>query len=209
MGTRNLTCVQKDGKLIVAKYCQWDGYINGQGKIIVDFIVNKFNKDIFIEKLSNIKDITDKSLNALWKKCGAKDNAQFVSMDVSDKFAKKYPHLHRDMGGAILESIQNSTDTVFLRNDKEFAKDSLFCEYAYVLNLDTDTLDVYTGFKTKKSSDSIFYNREKDKVEKRGDGEIYYPIGLLCSLKFSLIQKLGVDKAVKRIENKEKKEERK
>ena len=38
MGTRNLTCVIKDGKYRVAQYGQWDGYPEGQGMNILNFL---------------------------------------------------------------------------------------------------------------------------------------------------------------------------
>ena len=208
MGTRNLTCVQKDGELVVAKYCQWDGYPKGQGKIIIDFIAKKFDKKLFISKLANVKTISEKKLKSLWEKCGANSNSEFVSLDVSDKFAKQYPHLHRDMGGTVLAFIQDSDGEVLLQNDKEFAKDSLFCEYAYVLNLDTDSLDICNGFQKENPADSIFYNSKKYRpTKKKGDGSVYYPIGFLMSIPFSSIKKNGVAKTIKQIEKKEKKDD--
>ena len=39
MGTRNLTLVKdKEGKTKVAQYGQWDGYPEGQGSTILNFI---------------------------------------------------------------------------------------------------------------------------------------------------------------------------
>jgi hypothetical protein len=41
MGTRNLTkVIDKDGITRVAQYGQWDGYPEGQGKSMLDFISN-------------------------------------------------------------------------------------------------------------------------------------------------------------------------
>jgi hypothetical protein len=45
-----------------------------------------------------------------------------------------------------------------LKNSKSFAADSLFCEWAYVINLDNDTLEIYKGFNTKRlSKEERFY----------------------------------------------------
>jgi hypothetical protein len=38
MGTRNLTRVICDGKTKVAQYGQWDGYPEGQGKTVLNFL---------------------------------------------------------------------------------------------------------------------------------------------------------------------------
>lgn len=43
MGTRNLTCVVKNNKYVVAQYGQWDGYPTGQGQTIVEFILGNNN----------------------------------------------------------------------------------------------------------------------------------------------------------------------
>ena len=201
MGTRNLTCVLHNGELVVAKYCQWDGHIYSQGKIIIEFIKNKFDKDLFIKKLKNVKQISTKELKKLWTKCGADPNSEWVDLDVGNKFGKKYPHLERDMGGKILEFIQSSKGIIKLDNDKNFAKDSLFCEYCYVLNLDEDTLDIYTGFCKEKPSKSIFFDSAVDVVDEGG----YYPVNKLMSIDFKTIKRLKVDTIV----NKAKKEQEK
>ena len=38
-----------------------------------------------------------------------------------------------------------------LVNEKAFAGDSLFCEWAYVLDLDKETLEIYHGFNKDKA----------------------------------------------------------
>ena len=41
--------------------------------------------------------------------------------------------------------------TGFMIDNEDFLKDSLFCEWAYIINLDTNKLEVYEGFQTTKS----------------------------------------------------------
>lgn len=54
-------------------------------------------------------------------------------------------NLSEDMIGAgILKHILAGNIT-HLIDEKDFAKDSLFCEYAYLLNLDTQALEIYSS----------------------------------------------------------------
>lgn len=39
-------------------------------------------------------------------------------------------------------------EKIYLENSVNFLKDSLFCEYAYIYNIDTEKLEFYTGFQT-------------------------------------------------------------
>jgi len=204
MGTRNLTCVQKDNKIVVSQYCQWDGYPDGQGTTVVEFIKNKFDKDLFIQKLKNVKQITQKEYKALWIECGADPDNSWVSMDISKKFNEKYPHLYRDFGAEVLEFIQNSDSAIKLNNDKDFAKDSLFCEWVYVLNLDEDTLDVYSGFVTKEPEASIFYNPEKDEPQQKTADDKYYPVEKIISFKIRIIKIRKAETTIKEMEKAEK-----
>ena len=100
MGTRHLTCVVKDGEFKVAQYGQWDGYLNGQGKIICDFIIKRLQKprclSTFKKRVDQVKQVDGKYVEKLWAKVGAKNG--LATMDVSDKFKATYPNLHRDFG---------------------------------------------------------------------------------------------------------------
>lgn len=143
MGTRNLTVVYKDGELKVAQYCQWDGYPSGQGVTVLDFLkTNDLN--LFAQKIGQCAWLSDEGFSDLWKSVGA-DGTGFVSMEISDKFREKFPHLHRDTGAKILGLIHDS-DGLPLVNSISFAADGLFCEWAYVIDLDAQTLEVYSGF---------------------------------------------------------------
>jgi hypothetical protein len=147
MGTRHLTMVQHKGEIRIAQYGQWDGYPIGQGKTIVHFIQDSMDINLFKKNIEQIKEISEEDLEKLWIKCGATKGDSMVDLETSSKFENKYPHLHRDCGANILHYIQNGIKEV--QNQLDFAKDSLFCEWGYIINLDTKKLEVYQGFNKK------------------------------------------------------------
>ena len=55
MGTRNLIVIRHEGELKVGKYCQYDGFIEGQGKLLFGFLRDPENTTRLIEGLSHIK----------------------------------------------------------------------------------------------------------------------------------------------------------
>ena len=139
MGTRNLTCVVKDGKYRVAKYCQWDGYPNGQGITILAFLqgLTKTRMATFKAKIEKCRFITDADADAL-----------VASIDSTGADPEKsLPSLYRDMGGTILEFIMKSEEeSIPLLDRLSFAGESLFCEWAYVIDLDKGVFEVHKGF---------------------------------------------------------------
>ncbi|MBN8643471.1 MAG: hypothetical protein J0L86_16790 [Flavobacteriales bacterium] len=149
MGTRNLTMVIQDQQTKVAQYGQWDGYPEGQGLTILSFLEEKTN----IEKLKQIlpkvrfenkQDMKQKS--EFFKSMGAEDG--WMNMEQADQFHKRYPLLTRNLGGEILSKMLEYANQkeIVLVNSEDFALDSLFCEWAYVVDLDKNTLEVYKGF---------------------------------------------------------------
>lgn len=172
MGTRNLTCVVKDGDYKVAQYGQWDGYPEGQGATILEFLSSGLDRKLFESRLDDCVFITDEQIEKLWSK-GVK------------QFGTMYPELSRDTGAEILSLIQKSTAPVWLSNGIEFAKDGLFCEWCYVIDLDKNTFEVYEGFgKTSMSEDERFY---ADKV----DGSGYFPVHHVVSFCLDDLPTLG------------------
>jgi hypothetical protein len=158
MGTRNLTMAILDGELKVAQYGQWDGYPIGQGATICKFLqetdIPKFKKTL--------------------------KKVKFIRDDIEEQDPKLTQEFSRDTGAEILTLIRDR-GIKRLIDSSGFAADSLFCEYAYVLNFDTEVLEVYRGFNLSnlEPHDRFFYLREYDK---KSDG--YEPIKLWKMIPF-------------------------
>lgn len=148
MGTRHLTCVFKDGSYKVAQYGQWDGYPSGQGNDILNFLRSNLDREKFFANLAQTYVPNDAQI--------AQMNARLQAGGVS--LVDLYPSLSRDTGGGILELIQNTTEPLPLFIKTNFAAESLFCEWAYVIDFDKGTFEVFEGFnKTPLAETERFY----------------------------------------------------
>lgn len=128
MGTRNLTMVLLGGEIRVAQYGQWDGYPAGHGATVLEFLKTADLK-IFAEKVSKCRPITQ-------------DDADRIG----ENWVNTHPHLSRDAGADILQMIMDAQEPLLLKISTNFVKDSLFNEYSYLIDLDTNTLEFYEGF---------------------------------------------------------------
>ena len=175
MGTRNLTCVYKNGEYRVAQYGhrvaqygQWDGYPEGQGVTILEFL-HRVNMDEFKTAIDNCRWITKEELDEI---NDGIDKGYIVN------WQKRYLELSRDTGGEILEVITFKNKRI-LQNSLDFANNSLFCEWAYVVDLDQNTFEVYKGFNKEKLSETErFYNVENNEKD-------YKPVKFLKSFDLS------------------------
>ena len=169
MGTRNLTMVLSKKKIKVAQYGQWDGYPTGQGKTIAKFL-QRLNVEKFKEKIDNVVFADDKELQGL-----------FDTLEQTGNIDKLPPEYRRDTAAEILTLI-NKGKAKQLRNDLDFAADSLFCEWAYLINLDNQTVEVYQGFnKNPLTKKDRFYKLD---LKKNNVSDQYHPIKLVKKYKF-------------------------
>ena len=185
MGTRNLVAVVSNGEFKVAQYGQWDGYPSGQGSTVCEFLQEKLDLEKFKSAVNDCKYLDKDELNQKWATAGADLNNKdgFVTMEVSDKFKRTNPTLSRDAGAEVLEMIQDHGSRE-LKNSIDFAGDSLFCEWAYVVDLDNNVLEVYKGFNQKPLDPSErFYSHALPTESHRKD--YYYPIKLVKKLSFT------------------------
>jgi hypothetical protein len=182
MGTRNLTMVIQNEKPVISQYGQWDGYPSGNGVKILVFL-RSTSIDKFKEKLKNVRFTTDKDVDEIQnylKSIGSING--WVNMEQSAKFDKKYPYLSRDIGCGILDLVYNSKSEMLISDHTGFAADSLFSEYAYVIDLDKEVFEIYTGFNKKPlGKTQRFKYLEKDM---KSDDE-YYPIRMVKKYKLS------------------------
>ena len=152
MGTRHLTIVVKNKEYKVAQYGQWDGYPSGQGKTVYEFL----STEDLIKFSSEIDKIT------------------FIPKDTKETFdARENPELGRDIGSSVLYMIQ-AGEVSRLFNMIEFAADSLYCEFAYLIDLDKWTLEVYKGFnKQPLNENDRFFSMSTN-------SDTYFPIKMVA-----------------------------
>ena len=124
MGTRGLTKVIKNDKVVVAQYGQWDHYPSGQGLTALRFLRDEAN----VDKL-------DKGLYWLYE-VESKDVGEIVDRIGEDNFVTAYPSLIRDTGAEILELIANAKGALPVLLDTDFENDELFCEGVFTVDLD-------------------------------------------------------------------------
>lgn len=170
MGTRSLTMVYIDGEYKVAQYGQWDGYPEGQGVICLHFLRDEMKEEKFREALKEVRYLNRSDISDIWKEFGADEEGMIRSED-ADRLKRAYPELNRDTAAKILNMIQErKLKAPGLQNNLEFAADSLFCEWAYVIDLDKRTFEVYEGFNTKEleETDRFYFLKNKEEGKYHG-----------------------------------------
>lgn len=179
MGTRSLTIVKHSGEYKVAQYGQWDGYPEGQGVRALQFAQKisamnprlKFTRKVDVVQVASKEYIDD--INARVDDGSLKD------------WAETYPELSRDTGAKILDMIMDRSSGLTLNNDINFAADSLFCEWAYVIDLDENRFEVYEGFNRVPLSPKDRFYFLMDKIPTNYSTQ-YYPIRLYPCAKWNL-----------------------
>ena len=174
MGTRNLTIIFADDEYKVAQYGQYDGYPYGQGATALQFL-HQVKPNILKKRCNNVKILTEDIRKARWLEFNVDiTNKPYVEFKVAQKFEKKYPELSRGTGAVILDIIYKSKQDLHLENSIDFIADSLFCEWAYLVDLDHQTFEVYKGFNKEPLDESdrffSFYDSNEDSE--------YYPCKL-------------------------------
>jgi hypothetical protein len=170
MGTRHLIAVKLDNDLKVAQYGQWDGYPDGQGVSVLTFLRSLAGdrRDDFASKVRALR----------WATADDLSKAQ-AEIEASGKsVAMTFPEYSRDTSADLLHLIDVGRVTV-VKDDRSFAGDGLFCEWAYLVDLDKNTLEVYEGFQ-QGTVHGYFANYE------RGGSE-YAPVTLRQSFDLSAL----------------------
>lgn len=186
MGTRHLIGVVADGDFKIAQYGQWDGYFSGQGATVCEFIRAQLRspegRSYFRNQLNKCRFISSEERERLWNRIPDTKPAQngWASYEDGKRFGQRYPSLTRDTGAKILFLVQQATEEVPLSDARSFAGDSLFCEFAYILDMDNEVLEVYTGFNKKPVPEGERFST----MSPSKDDPEYYPIRLLLKMPF-------------------------
>ncbi len=158
MGTRHLVCVIKDKKPVIAQYGHYDGYPECRGVEVLEFLRTKFDADGFIENIPLI---------------------QYVSEEVRESRNRQPHSLSLHASGDIIGIVQEATKVVEVVNSYSFAQDSMFCEWCYVVDLDTNMFEIYKGWNQTPLGESDRFFDPKAPLAKADDD--YYAVKLLWS----------------------------
>lgn len=89
--------------------------------------------------------------------------------------------LDRGTAAKVLEYVWTNPDgleTIPLTNHIDFAGESLFCEWAYVIDLDRQTFEVFKGFNQEVLAPTERFARSPTKPAHPGDSGQYHPVKL-------------------------------
>lgn len=181
MGTRGTYGFRKDG-VDKLTYNHFDSYPDWLGRKVVEFCKNHNVEELhkIFDKIVMVNE-GDTPTEAQINECI--ENG-FANFSVSSGYSTDWYCLLRNCQGD-LECLADAENHAYMTNGNNFIKDSLFCEYAYIINLDDEVLEFYEGFQ-KKPQKGNRYGITDD----RG----YYPCKL--SLTFPLDEIDDVNKIV-------------
>jgi len=147
MSTSGLVGI-KIGKQRKYTYNHSDSYPTGLGQEVVKFCKTVTDWDAFKANAKKVKlvDEDDKATNAQINKY-----IRFANTDVGEGELNSWYCLLRSIQGiGVLEQILLG-NLEHMIDSNEFIKESLFCEYAYIINLDTMKLEMYEGYQKAKN----------------------------------------------------------
>lgn len=154
MSTRGLYGFRKNGQDKLT-YNHWDSYPDCLGKTIVEFC-----KQTSIAEMNKIFD------QIILVNEGSKPTKQqivecieYYDDSVGNQNIKDWYCLLRDAQGNPNVYKQGLK---YMIDNKNFIKESLFCEYAYIINLDENILEFYVGFQDEFDINNRYGTEQTD-----------------------------------------------
>ena len=152
MSTRGYYGIKKKGELKGA-YNHFDSYPSGLGQDLVKTI-NKIKKEDRLRVLSETFDyiqLIDSNIEPTQEQIEACKKANVIDLGVSNRSEKDWYCLLRKTQGDL--SIYINKVIPYMENGNAFIDDELFCEWAYIINLDTQKFEVIYGWDIRQKAE--------------------------------------------------------
>lgn len=144
MSTRGYLGIQKKEEL-KGQYNHFDSYIEGGlGQSLVEYL-NSIDKERLTNILSETFDyieLVDENTKPTQEQIEYCIKNGLVDINVGDQSLEDWYCLLRLTQGDLEQYVERKCK--YMLNGNNFLKDDIFCEYGYVINLDTNKLDIYT-----------------------------------------------------------------
>ena len=178
MGTRGIYGFRKN-EVDKLTYNHYDSYPEVLGRNIVEFIGNHT-----IEELNKIYDkIIMVDNESIPTEEQIKECEKYTDLSVSQQTTQDWYCLLRDTQGDL---SAYDDDLKYMIDNADFILDGLFCEYGYIINLDTNRLEIYRG--GQKEIDPTNRYTIEDEVAEENMG--YYPCKMVAEIDLKMIQGL-------------------
>lgn len=166
MGTRSLICIYYRGRFVVSQYSQWGGYPEGYGQEILRFLLEPGNIELLKEGLRYITTLTDVGIEEIYDTVrqevesgpyAENMSVHHIATVVDQEVASRWPSLSYDAGAKILEIVTQGTaeKRVFIVQKLGITDDY---EWAYVVDLDQNTFEVFGGVESKEKAPTTRFN---------------------------------------------------
>lgn len=196
MGTRGAVGfrINKEDKVT---YNHSDSYPHGLGQDVLDFIKNNTLEDMkrAAYNLMMVNEEVEPTEQQI-KECEPWTNTSVSKQSVKDWYC-----LLRNAQGNLNAYIDGLK---YMNDGRDFLLDSLFCEYAYVINMDTQELEFYSGFNKKAL---VRKGRYANKQADKGRPNDYYGVALLFKTPLTEIQNANKEQISQLISKMDKKAE--
>lgn len=158
-------------------YNHHDSYPSRLGQKILDFIHQHSLEEIhkIAKRIQMIREYDDKGNDITLTSDQAKACEKYTNTSVGVSWKKLT--WHQALNGA-QGNLEAYGKVGYMPNNKGFLHHSLHCEYAYLINLDEETLEVYEGFQKSPPE-----GRYKDIPMNKDNG--YYAVSLVNEFKLS------------------------
>ena len=176
MGTRGAFGVRIDGTDKVS-YNHFDSYPEGLGANIVNQLNDLINSHGIDGIKAMARDLRMVSEDETPTDVDVKRLSGFANLAVSKQSTSDWYCLLREAQGQLDVLLR---DAKVMIDSRDFLLDSLFCEYAYIANLDTEVLEVYRGFQTTQPSRSRYKGRSRPDAK-------YYAVELVAEYPLSAL----------------------
>lgn len=162
MGTRAVTYVIEDGMTHIASYTYSDGYPDGYGLLLMNFLTNTKNVKLLRERMRNVKDVS-------------KESDALKTNDFNDRWFDNYIESHPEFsyfgGMDFFEDVIGSDYVTY----RMFSGDPRGEDWTYVIDFDSNTFETYRGLShTPPDKGERFYDGETV------DEDRWYPPKLMC-----------------------------
>lgn len=189
MGTRGAYGFRVGGQDKVT-YNHYDSYPSYLGRNILKYVALTSPEEIRLAaKRIILVDPESKPTPALIEKYSHYADINVASHQLTDWYC-----LLRNTQGEISLYSQNLRHMI---NSSEFLRDSLFCEWSYIMNCDSEICEIYRGFNKDPNAPGRYASLRRERASE------YYGVFLLDEIPFGEIKLPLVDKLVQRIEKKD------